>query len=605
MDIMKSSKVDKNKLNTVYCFCLLFVCATKLTSVLSQGTLPDRNPTYIYPFTTDLDAGGDYILRWGFNETHIWFEVQAHTLGYVGFGVSESGKMVPADVVVGYVANNQVFFRDYHTNAYSHPVSDSSQDWIIDYGYEEDGWTVLGFHRRLDTCDLVGDRVITSDTMRLIYSYDALDPADPDLLMYHDKRGFKSVSLLAGSPPPEFLPAESRTLDFLNFNYKLPDNEHTTFHCRVFDLTNITQKYHIVKVSPVFSKGTADNVGHMVLYRCHVADPAALLRNGSSFNCFTDAPDHVQFCREHVASFGHGVSDFYLPEDVGIPFGGVGEANVYVLATHYENEEFTPNLVDNSGIRITITSKLRQHDAGFLTMGNIISPNWAQFIPPGDPDFVQKAYCSMRCLAWGLGDCNSPQTSVPMTMIGVQFHSHSLSKAMKLRHLTYVAQNRARENPWLAYDKTFDSKQQSFRLIKHRHNISCWDELLLECSYDSSKETRPTVGGWTHYDELCRAYVLYYPRKQIEGCMSWSNYDQLLNGQGQRVTGNDLFRTLVRTNWTTDTVMRQNLKRALDQSMENAQCWSSSTNRTVSYAIDYFRQPVVTNKYSEPMISSC
>jgi hypothetical protein len=29
----------------------------------------------------------------------------------------------------------------------------------------------------------------------------------------------------------------------------------------------------------------------------------------------------------------------YLPEDVGIPFGGAEEANFYVLATHYENEE--------------------------------------------------------------------------------------------------------------------------------------------------------------------------------------------------------------------------------------------------------------------------
>lgn len=49
--------------------------------------------------------------RWGFNDTIIWFEVQVKTLGYVGFGISEDGKMVPADVFVGYVANNQVFFQ--------------------------------------------------------------------------------------------------------------------------------------------------------------------------------------------------------------------------------------------------------------------------------------------------------------------------------------------------------------------------------------------------------------------------------------------------------------------------------------------------------------
>lgn len=34
------------------------------------------------------------------------------------------------------------------------------------------------------------------------------------------------------------------------------------------------------------------------------------------------------------------LQDFYLPEDVGIPIGGPEEPNVYVLATHYENEDF-------------------------------------------------------------------------------------------------------------------------------------------------------------------------------------------------------------------------------------------------------------------------
>lgn len=49
--------------------------------------------------------------RWGLNVTHIWFEVQVKTLGYVGFGISRDGRMVPADVVIGWVAGNQVHFQ--------------------------------------------------------------------------------------------------------------------------------------------------------------------------------------------------------------------------------------------------------------------------------------------------------------------------------------------------------------------------------------------------------------------------------------------------------------------------------------------------------------
>lgn len=53
-----------------------------------------------------------------------------------------------------------VLFQDYHTERYE-PTVDTSQDWLVDYGYEEAGWTVLGFTRALDTCDTAGDFKIT------------------------------------------------------------------------------------------------------------------------------------------------------------------------------------------------------------------------------------------------------------------------------------------------------------------------------------------------------------------------------------------------------------------------------------------------------------
>lgn len=60
------------------------------------------------------------------------------------------------------------------------------------------------------------------------------------------------------------------------------------------------------QAEPVYTPGTERFVDHMTLYRCRLQNPSSILVSGQSFNCFTDAPDHVQFCREHVASFGHG-----------------------------------------------------------------------------------------------------------------------------------------------------------------------------------------------------------------------------------------------------------------------------------------------------------
>lgn len=89
-------------------------------------------------------------------------------------------------------------------------------------------------------------------------------------------------------------------------------------------------------------------------------------------------------------------------------------------------------------------------------------------------------------------------------------------------------------------------------------------------------------GGWSVYDELCRAYILYYPPIPLEGCMSWSNYDQLRDNTGNVVNGSDVFNTLIRTDWTNDNTMKSNLRFALDNSIENAQCWSSKQAPSVS-----------------------
>ena len=84
----------------------LFLC-TVCSHVASQQ-LPAS--TELFPYRTSLDKDGNFILRWNFNDTHIAFEIIANTLGYVGFGISKTGLMVPADVFVAYVKNSDVHY---------------------------------------------------------------------------------------------------------------------------------------------------------------------------------------------------------------------------------------------------------------------------------------------------------------------------------------------------------------------------------------------------------------------------------------------------------------------------------------------------------------
>lgn len=53
-------------------------------------------------------------------------------------------------------------------------------------------------------------------------------------------------------------------------------------------------------------------------------------------------------------------------------------------------------VIDNSGIRMRLTSQLRQHDIGSLVVGHDVSAY--HVIPPRQPQFVTKGFCSENCI---------------------------------------------------------------------------------------------------------------------------------------------------------------------------------------------------------------
>ncbi len=64
-----------------------------------------------YDFELDLVPNGVYNMWWSFDDKEITIEVKAQTTGYVGFGLSPSGSMAGADIVIGGVDGNLVSFN--------------------------------------------------------------------------------------------------------------------------------------------------------------------------------------------------------------------------------------------------------------------------------------------------------------------------------------------------------------------------------------------------------------------------------------------------------------------------------------------------------------
>ncbi|CAG2223452.1 unnamed protein product [Mytilus edulis] len=315
---------------------LVFLWTTKAFSHLTP--IPTEN----FLLHETLDYLGNYHVFWKFNKTHITFEVHVKTRGYVGFGISPNGKMYPSDVVVGWVKDGVPHLSDMHTVGHFQPVNDTSQDWTLLHGEENNFGTVLKFERPLTTCD-INDTDIVDATMRMIFSYHPDDPTDDNHMPWHGatRRGAKSMMLLSTSKQYT-LPNDSQTKDLVHHQFNVP-TKRTTYQCRVFSLDDITTKHHVIK-------------------------------------------------------------PFNFPPNVGLPLGENENEYAYIIEIHYNNPGAVAGLVDSSGMKFTYTSHLRQHDAGILTVG--MYENKQQIIPPHYSDFKIQSVCTEECISKALTDAS-------------------------------------------------------------------------------------------------------------------------------------------------------------------------------------------------------
>ena len=58
-----------------------------------------------------------------------------------------------------------------------------------------------------------------------------------------------------------------------------------------------------------------------------------------------------------------------FPYHVGQPIGGEERAGYFLLQIHYDNPDMDTGVVDNSGLSILYTDKLREHDVFNVNLG--------------------------------------------------------------------------------------------------------------------------------------------------------------------------------------------------------------------------------------------
>lgn len=548
--------------------------------------------TWAYTHYRALDYEGKYVLGWRYNQTDIEFEVSVQTLGYVGFGISKSGQMYPADMAIGWMSDGQMYLGDYHTtNADRIPYMDVSQDWIVQEGFEQNGTTVLRFSRKINTCDN-SDEPITPDRMTVIWSYHENDPdVTSGMVPYHGptRRGSRNIFLINDDLiPRSYPPPQTFMMDFTNYEFTIPATG-STLQCRVFQKGAIPES-HLIKYEPIITPGNEAYVYRMTFYRCDMKD---VNLSGQVFDCENGAPVQVKSCKTIVATWSMGGEAFHFPEGVGVSLGAPGDASDYVLEIQYSKfqeeigENGTPiNVPDSSGVRITYTTSPITHKAGIIELGKVVSPGWKQIILDGEPTFTTKSYCSPRCMEWGFASDQSP-----INVFGAILKGNDVARGVKIRHF-----RQSEELPWIIKDDSFSNFFQAPRSLTNIVSVKSTDTLSVECTYNTTERQGVTRGGWSRVEELCRATLMYYPAKPFDMCLSWSSYDQLRTKTGELIPENEAVDYLSNvTSWNPQ--MKRQFKDALDQSSERSIC--SSIIRQPAYAIDRFNLPALSKVYSK------
>ncbi|XP_038629963.1 DBH-like monooxygenase protein 2 homolog [Scyliorhinus canicula] len=103
----------------------------------------------------------------------------------------------------------------------------------------------------------------------------------------------------------------------------------------------------------------------------------------------------------------------------------------------------------------------------------------------------------------------------------------------------------------LAQDTNYDFNLQETKTLKEPARVKRGDVLITECTYNTENRSTITWGGLSTTDEMCLAYMWYYPRIEFTGCNSFQTFQTVAAALNVSATSKeDLFAILQNWNWT-------------------------------------------------------
>ncbi|XP_056150518.1 DBH-like monooxygenase protein 2 homolog [Lampris incognitus] len=471
-----------------------------LSVLLAWPTAAGAHKDTEMPFMEYLDPNQQVKLKWGFSEIqgNITFELSINTTGWVGFGFSPNGGMAGSDIVIGGTGPNGNYFNDYHATGNNFPLVDKQQSYNLLSLTEVEGQTTMTFWRSVRLCD-EEDFHITSRPVKLIYAYGTTD----DISYHTTRRGTKEVNLLNYMPRVNI--PERHYFNFTMDNVDIPA-VHTYYHCKVMKLPKLNGKHQIYRIEPSIEH--VDIVHHMLLYSC----PSSV---SEAYNRQCNKGGDEDLCIRVVATWGVGGGAFEFPENAGISIAGENADVFYRLEIHYNNPTSKAGRRDSSGLKLYYTAKLRQHDVNILMTGLLVAPYPHYQIPPGTAQFHTYGVCHTTAFS------KFVEEPVPdLQVFAVSMHTHLAGRRVRVGHFRNGTQI-----DFMSLDENYNFEMQQITALGSIKTLKQGDELLVECTYNTTSRTGFTKMGFATTDEMCLAFLFYYPAIDISTCVSHPNME--------------------------------------------------------------------------------
>ncbi|MCJ8743956.1 hypothetical protein PDJAM_G00100630 [Pangasius djambal] len=115
---------------------------------------------------------------------------------------------------------------------------------------------------------------------------------------------------------------------------------------------------------------------------------------------------------------------------------------------------------------------------------------------------------------------------------------------------------------FLALNEHYDFEFQQVTHLGKTKTVKLGDKLLVECTYNTSNRTELTWGGLETHNEMCLAFLYYYPALDLSTCSSLPNENTLMTemGAANAIHWMNMMKTKV---WDNNSVLeyQQTLKR--------------------------------------------